>query len=147
MRAGDDPWDVIAVVEGPGKINERTRDQVLDGTRTIATINGTRPVDCTVVRVIGLHAGPVAVEPQRQRGARRSLARLGRRAGDDLHGLQTADRTAHLPARGGAVIIKSRAPVPAAVAVAVGAPAGRGEWWRWHGGAGRASRRNSRATA
>src|SRR4051794_7440951 len=63
MRAGDDPWDVIAVVEGPGKINERTRDQVLDGTRTIATINGTRPVDCTIVRVIGLHAGPVAVGP------------------------------------------------------------------------------------
>jgi tryptophan halogenase len=32
---------------------------VEDGGRTIATINGTRPVDCTIVRVIGLHAGPV----------------------------------------------------------------------------------------
>lgn len=60
---GDSSWDVIAIVEGPGKIQERTSADVRDGASTIGRIEGHRPVDCTVIRIVGLHAGPVAVAP------------------------------------------------------------------------------------
>jgi hypothetical protein len=122
MRAGDDPWDVIAVVEGPGKINERTRDQVLDGTRTIATINGTRPVDCTVVRVIGLHAGPVAIGPNGSAVGAASGAGSGGVLGTIFRVFKHLVELLICLLAAGAVWVKSRAPVPAAVAV--GAPAG-----------------------
>jgi hypothetical protein len=56
-------WDVIAVVEGPGKIGERTSADVRDGSTTIGKIEGKRSVDCVVLKIVGLHAGPIAIGP------------------------------------------------------------------------------------
>jgi hypothetical protein len=56
-------WDVIAVVEGPGKISERTSADVRDGSTTIGKIEGNRKVDCVVLKIVGLHAGPIAIGP------------------------------------------------------------------------------------
>jgi hypothetical protein len=56
-------WDVIAVVEGPGKISERTSADVRDGSTTIGKIEGKRSVDCVVLKIVGLHAGPIAIGP------------------------------------------------------------------------------------
>jgi hypothetical protein len=56
-------WDVIAVVEGPGKISERTSADVREGSTTIGKIEGKRSVDCVVIKIVGLHAGPIAIGP------------------------------------------------------------------------------------
>ncbi|GGM87315.1 hypothetical protein GCM10007977_106590 [Dactylosporangium sucinum] len=59
------PWDLVGVVEGPGKIGERTT-RILKDTNTnleIGKIEEWPPVDCTWLRIIALHAGPVAVGP------------------------------------------------------------------------------------
>jgi hypothetical protein len=60
-------WDLIGVVEGPGKIGERT-SRVLRDSQTnqeLGKIEEWPPVECTWLRIIALHAGPVAVGPQR----------------------------------------------------------------------------------
>ncbi len=59
------PWDVIGVVDGGGKIGEKTiitlrsKDTGLE----IGKLEEFRPVDCIRLKIIGLHAGPVAVGP------------------------------------------------------------------------------------
>ncbi|MBP2325255.1 hypothetical protein JOF56_005640 [Kibdelosporangium banguiense] len=57
-------WDVIAVVQGKGRVTERTtivrRDQYGN---ELGTEEQWLPVDGVVLRIIGLHAGPVAVGP------------------------------------------------------------------------------------
>jgi hypothetical protein len=60
-------WDVVAVVEGPGKIGERIIMPVTDK-RTgleIGKVEEYRPVDCVRLRITALHAGPVAIGPGR----------------------------------------------------------------------------------
>ncbi len=58
-------WDVVAVVEGPGKIGERTiltlKDK--DTNLEIGKIEEYRPIDCVRLKIIALHAGPVASGP------------------------------------------------------------------------------------
>jgi hypothetical protein len=55
-------WDVVAVIEGRGEANQRYTTEVKDEhMNELGKIEGTRPVDCVVVRVIAVHAGPVAV--------------------------------------------------------------------------------------
>jgi hypothetical protein len=58
-------WDLIAIVEGMGTIGERTIVTLRDArTRLeIGTIEEHRPVACVRIRIVGLHAGPVAVGP------------------------------------------------------------------------------------
>lgn len=58
-------WDVVGVVEGPGKIGERTVLTVKDkdSSLEIGKIEEWRPVDCVRLRITALHAGPVAVGP------------------------------------------------------------------------------------
>ena len=67
-RSVDDhtDWEVIAVVQGSGKINQRVTTELIDErTRDrIAKIESHRPIDCTLIKVIALHAGPVAVGPK-----------------------------------------------------------------------------------
>ena len=54
-------WDVIAVIEGTGSANRRFKTTVKDEMQDVlGTVEGTRTVDCVVVRVIAIHAGPVA---------------------------------------------------------------------------------------
>lgn len=59
------PWDVVAVVEGPAQIAERTtvvlRDR--DTNLEIGKLEEYRPTSCLALRVVALHAGPVAVGP------------------------------------------------------------------------------------
>jgi hypothetical protein len=54
-------WDVIAVIEGTGSANQRftttVKDEHMD---VLGKVEGYRPVDCVVCRVIAIHAGPVA---------------------------------------------------------------------------------------
>jgi hypothetical protein len=59
-------WDVIAVVEGPGSIGERTERIVREaGTGAeLGKIEEWPGVDCLRLRIVGLHAGPVAVGPE-----------------------------------------------------------------------------------
>ena len=59
------PWDLIAVVEGAGQIGERTTRTLVDKRSgdTIGQIEEWPNVECVRLRVIGLHAGPVAVAP------------------------------------------------------------------------------------
>ena len=63
----DEDWDVYAVVEGPGKISERVSSEgkvKVDGQDVgTVTAEGHQTVDCTVVKIIAMHAGPVAVGP------------------------------------------------------------------------------------
>lgn len=58
-------WDVIAIVEGTDTVNQRVKTDIIDaGTRDrIGQIESYPPVPCVKVRVIALHAGPVAVGP------------------------------------------------------------------------------------
>ena len=58
-------WDVIAVIDGPGKIGERTIITLKnkDTNLEIGKLEEWRPIDCIKLRVIALHAGPVAVGP------------------------------------------------------------------------------------
>ncbi|MER7273087.1 hypothetical protein ABT369_01385 [Dactylosporangium sp. NPDC000244] len=55
------PWDVVAVVEGPGTVGERTMVPVRDfGTGLeIGKREEWPPVPCVRLRIIALHAGPV----------------------------------------------------------------------------------------
>lgn len=57
-------WDIIAVVDGPGQIGERTSRTVkgADGLE-IRKLEEWPAVSCLRLRIIGLHAGPVAVGP------------------------------------------------------------------------------------
>lgn len=59
------PWDLIAVVEGTGQIGERMTRALVDARSgvTIGKIEEWPNVECVRLRVIGLHAGPVAVAP------------------------------------------------------------------------------------
>jgi hypothetical protein len=58
-------WDVIGVVQGPGKLGERTVVTVRnDSNLEIGKIEEWRPVECVWLRIIALHAGPVAVGPK-----------------------------------------------------------------------------------
>jgi hypothetical protein len=58
------PWDVVGVVTGPGKVGERTNRIVKDSNnREIGKIEEWPPVDCVRLRIVALHAGPVAVGP------------------------------------------------------------------------------------
>jgi hypothetical protein len=58
-------WDVVAIVEGPARIAERTtvilRDR--DTNLEVGKLEEYRPISCVELRVIALHAGPVAVGP------------------------------------------------------------------------------------
>ena len=55
-------WDVVAVVSGRGVVNQRFSSEVKDEhMNLLGKIEGTRPVDCVVVRVIAIHAGPIAM--------------------------------------------------------------------------------------
>lgn len=60
------PWDVVAIVDGPGEIGERTtvtlRDR--DTNLEIGKIEEYRPVDCVRLSITALHAGPVAAGPR-----------------------------------------------------------------------------------
>jgi hypothetical protein len=58
-------WDVVGVVEGPGRIGARTSRTLRDAHTNfeIGTVEEWPPVDCTRLRIIALHAGPVAVGP------------------------------------------------------------------------------------
>ena len=55
-------WDVIATVEGRGEANRRFTATVKDEqANELGKIEGTHLVDCVVVRVIAIHAGPIAM--------------------------------------------------------------------------------------
>jgi hypothetical protein len=58
-------WDVIAVVEGTDTVNQRVTTEIIDAqTRDrIGKLESYRPVPCVKIRVIALHAGPLAVGP------------------------------------------------------------------------------------
>jgi hypothetical protein len=59
-------WDIIGVVQGPGTINRRNRRQLLSNeTRSMVEVESWDPTPCVMMRIIGLHAGPVAVGSQR----------------------------------------------------------------------------------
>lgn len=60
------PWDMVCVVEGAGKIGLRTNIVLRDKNTNleIGKIEEWRPIDCLRVRIIALHAGPVAVGPE-----------------------------------------------------------------------------------
>ncbi|MBI3708897.1 MAG: hypothetical protein HY246_14650 [Proteobacteria bacterium] len=64
-RSVDDhiDWEVFAVIGDPGKINRRVWTELIDQrTRdVIMKIESHEPMDCIRIRVIALHAGPVAV--------------------------------------------------------------------------------------
>lgn len=54
-------WEVIFTVLGTGTINQRYTSEVKDEhMNVIAKIEGYRPRECVLVRVIAVHAGPVA---------------------------------------------------------------------------------------
>ena len=59
-------WDVIAVVEGTGKINRRVTTEWKDkDTRELLfKTEGHVAEPCVLIRVIGLHTGPLAVGPK-----------------------------------------------------------------------------------
>jgi hypothetical protein len=58
-------WDVVGVVEGPGKIGERITVILKDKSTNleIGKIEEYRPEDCINIKIIALRAGPVAVGP------------------------------------------------------------------------------------
>lgn len=59
-------WDVIAIVEGPGQIKRRTKIDWRDKEthELILKTESYVAEPCVVIKVIGLHAGPVAVGPK-----------------------------------------------------------------------------------
>jgi hypothetical protein len=59
-------WDVIAVIEGPDKIGIRTKVTLRDKSSgaVLGELEEWPPIDCTRIRIIGLHAGPVVVAQQ-----------------------------------------------------------------------------------
>ncbi len=60
-------WDLVGVVEGPAKIGERTTVTLRDARSglEIGKIEEWPAIDCLKIRIIALHAGPVAVGPAR----------------------------------------------------------------------------------
>jgi hypothetical protein len=57
-------WDVVAVVQGPGKIGERTQISVRGSNGLeIGKVEEWPAVECVRLKIIALHAGPVAVGP------------------------------------------------------------------------------------
>ena len=57
-------WDVIGVIQGPGKIGERTQVQIKGSNGLeIGKVEEWKPVECVRLKIIGLHAGAVAVGP------------------------------------------------------------------------------------
>ncbi|HEY4241248.1 MAG TPA: hypothetical protein VGM88_15605 [Kofleriaceae bacterium] len=59
------PWELIAVVEGPGEVGQRTRVTFVDEATNLplAAYEQWLPVPCIRAYVIALRAGPVAVAP------------------------------------------------------------------------------------
>jgi hypothetical protein len=59
------PGDVIAVVQGRSTIGERTQRVIRDANSgaELGTVEEWPSVDCVLLRIVGLHAGPVAVGP------------------------------------------------------------------------------------
>jgi hypothetical protein len=57
------PWDLIAVVEGDGKIGVRTQVTLRDRSSgaKLGELEEWPLADCVRIRIIGLHAGPVSV--------------------------------------------------------------------------------------
>lgn len=57
------PWDLIAVIEGDGKIGVRTQVTLRDRSTgaKLGELEEWPLVDCVRIRIIGLHAGPLAV--------------------------------------------------------------------------------------
>ena len=57
-------WDIVAVIEGRGRVNRRNTTEVLAQNRQVlGKIESYDPMDCILMRVIAVHAGPVAVGP------------------------------------------------------------------------------------
>jgi hypothetical protein len=56
-------WEVIAVVDGPGKIKRRVITELIDQrTRAVlGKLESYEPMDCILIRVVAMRAGPVAV--------------------------------------------------------------------------------------
>jgi hypothetical protein len=59
-------WDVIAVVQGPGTIKRRTHTEWRDKEthELLMKTESYVPEPCVTIKIIGLHAGPVAVGPK-----------------------------------------------------------------------------------
>jgi hypothetical protein len=59
-------WDVVGVVDGPGKLGERTEVILRDPDTNLVTgkVEQWLPVDCIRLRITALRAGPVAIGPQ-----------------------------------------------------------------------------------
>lgn len=123
-------WDVIAVVEGPGKISERTSADVRDGSTTIGKIEGKRSVDCVVIKVVGLHAGPIAIGPGMSgaaaAGGTAAASMAGGGSGTGVFGWMWRIISCLILLGGAALaFLKSKSAVPAAAAAAA-APAADG---------------------
>jgi hypothetical protein len=55
-------WEIIAVIEGTGIVNRRFTTEVKDEhMNVLGKVEGTHPMDCVRMKVIAVHAGPVAV--------------------------------------------------------------------------------------
>lgn len=59
-------WDLIAIVQGPGTINRRVHTEWRDKDthELIMKTESYEPEPCVLIKIIGLHAGPVAVGPK-----------------------------------------------------------------------------------
>lgn len=58
-------WDLIAVVEGTGTLKKRVnRELRVEGTNEKIKTESWEPEPCVTLRIIALHAGPVAVGPR-----------------------------------------------------------------------------------
>lgn len=58
-------WDVIAVIEGTGTVKQRVHTEVwIEEKKEKVTVESWNPFPCVTMRVIALHAGPVAVGPR-----------------------------------------------------------------------------------
>ena len=65
-RSVDDhkEWDVVAVVQGAGKVKTRTkRELLIKGTTDRIKTESWEPEACVLVKIIALRAGPVAIGP------------------------------------------------------------------------------------
>lgn len=59
------PWDVIAVVEGHGSVNQRNETQISGkGKAEKVTLVTWDPAQCVTIHIVALHAGPVAAGPR-----------------------------------------------------------------------------------
>jgi hypothetical protein len=59
-------WDLIAVVEGMGTVNRRvtTEWKDKDSHQLLFKTEGHRSDPCVIIKIIGLHTGPLAVGPK-----------------------------------------------------------------------------------